>query len=447
MPTVSHKNYLFMYKLMFSLLLTVFATALFAQKQEPYEFKEIKRLAATPVKSQDQTGTCWAFSSASFLESEALRLGKGETNLSEMFVVRHIYRQKCENYVRRQGTAQFGEGGLAHDLLNAVKTFGIMPESEYPGRKDTGTPYNHKQLEKGLKTRCDEMVTLGKAGKLPVNWLAGIDSLLDVEFGVVPQTFTVDGTVFTPVSYRDYLGLRPDDYVTITSFTHHPFYTSFILEVPDNWSNGSFYNVPINELMRCLNYSLERGFTVEWDADVSNMGFSPGNGIAIVPEKDWKDRSVSERQTAFKIWEPEIPVTQEYRQQLFDTQVTTDDHLMHIVGMLDEAHSGAYYVVKNSWGDNNDAKGFVNVSENYMRANTISFTVHKSALPVDLIRKLSIPSTTSITPVVRPGVNPEGSDKAAQPGQGTNSTRLRPQASKVQPQALPKVTKPKSSNN
>lgn len=377
-----------MQKIALSLLFAVFATALFSQKQEPYEFKEIKRLAATPVKNQEKTGTCWAFSTASFLESEALRLGKREANLSEMYVVRHIYRQKCENYVRRQGTANLGEGGLAHDLLNAVKQFGIMPESAYPGRKDPGVPFNHSMLEKNLKTLCDQFVAQGKAGKLSEKWQLKVDSILDAEFGSVPPTFTLDSTVFTPVSYRDYLGIRPDDYVHITSFTHHPFYEKFILEVPDNWANGQFYNLPINEFMRTLNHALELGYTVEWDADVSNMGFSAGNGIAIVPEKDWLDRSVAERQNAFKIWEPEKPVSQEYRQQLFDRQETTDDHLMHIVGMLDETHSGHYYVVKNSWGEISDLKGYVNVSEAYMRLNTISFTIHKNALPTDVRRRL-----------------------------------------------------------
>jgi bleomycin hydrolase len=423
-----------MQKLALSLLLAVFATALFAQKQEPYEFKEIKRLPATSVKSQDQTGTCWAFSCASFLESEALRLGKSEANLSEMFVVRHIYRQKCENYVRRQGTAQFGEGGLAHDLLNAVKQYGIAPESAYPGRKDASKPLNHSQLEKGLKAMCDEFAAQGKAGKLSEKWLTKVDSVLDAEFGKVPLQFEVGGTMFTPVSYRDFLGIQPDDYVSITSFSHHPFYSTFILEVPDNWANGQFYNLPVSEMMRCLNFSLQQGYTVEWDADVSNMGFSAGNGIAVVPEKDWKDRSMADRQNAFKIWEPEKTVNQELRQQLFDKQVTTDDHLMHIVGMLDEAHGGDFYVVKNSWGEISDLKGYVNVSEAYMRLNTISFTVHKKALPTDVLSRLGIqPETAKATaPAMRP-VTPAAADKMAP----MTPAKIGPKMKPAQPSTTP----------
>lgn len=436
-----------MQKFALSLLLAVFATGLFAQKSETYEFTEIKRLPATPVKSQDKTGTCWAFSCASFLESEALRLGKSEANLSEMFVVRHIYRQKCENYVRRQGTAQFSEGGLAHDLLNAVKQFGIAPESAYPGRADVSKPYDHSQLEKSLKAMCEELVKQGKAGKLDQKWLIRVDSVLDAEFGAVPQTFTVDGTLFTPVSYRDFLAIHPDNYVSISSFTHHPFYEKFILEVPHNWANGQFYNLPLSEMMRCLQYAVQQGYTVEWDADVSNMGFSAGNGIAIVPEKEWKDRSVADRQNAFKVWEPEKTVTQEYRQQLFDQQITTDDHLMHIVGMLDEAHGGDFYAVKNSWGEISDLKGYVNVSDAYMRLNTLSFTVHKNALPTDVQRRLGIQSgsATSGAPVMRPNSTPApaATDKS---NIKVSPARIQPKTNTIQPKATPQKAGKSSSN-
>lgn len=381
-----------------TLLCIAVALSAFAQKPEAYTFKEYKRLPATPVKSQDQTGTCWAFSTTSFLESEALRLGKGETNLSEMFTVRNMYREKCENYVRRQGSARFSEGGLAHDKINAMKRYGLMPESAYPGRKDPTKPYNHSKLEKSLRTLCDTLVAQAQRGKLPANWLRQVDDALDAEFGKVPLTFEVGPTQFTPTSYRDYLGLNPDDYVTITSFTHHPFYQPFILEIPDNFAHGTFYNLPLHELTRCANYSLDKGYTVEWDADVSNAGFSAKNGLAVVPEKEWDKKSVAEREATFKTWEQEKSVTQEYRQQLFDQQITQDDHLMHIVGMLDEAHTGLYYVVKNSWGEISDYKGYVYVSEAYMRLNTISFTVHKNALPTDIRKRLGFEAGDVIVP-------------------------------------------------
>lgn len=379
-----------MKQLLVSFLLTLFLGHLGAQTSEPYEFKEYKRQTATPVKSQDQTGTCWAFSTASFLESEALRHGKNETNLSEMFVVRNIYRRKCENYVRRQGTAQFGEGGLAHDMLNAVRDFGIVPESVYPGRKDPNKPFNHSQLEKTLKEKCKEFAQQGKDGKLDPKWINKIDEILEQEFGSMPGTFTYNGVTYTPISFRDYLGINPDDYVTITSFTHHPFWKKFILEIPDNWSNGEFYNLPLDDMMRTATFAINQGYTLEWDTDVSNMGFSADNGLAIVPKTAWQDKSASARANAFKMWEPEQKVTQEYRQQLFDSQETMDDHLMHITGVVDEKHSGIYFVVKNSWGEISDFKGYVYTSEAYMRLNTISYTLPKSAIPVDVLRRLGL---------------------------------------------------------
>lgn len=379
-----------MKKITFSILFAAIFVQLFAQKQEPYQFKAPSQLAATPVKSQDQTGTCWSFSTASFLESEALRMGKGTHNLSEMYVVRHVYRQKCENYVRRQGHAQFGEGGLAHDLLNAVAHYGIVPESIYPGRKDTSKPYNHQKIEQALLSLCKDFVKQGQEGNLSDKWLVQVDSLLDDEFGVVPTQFTYNNTVFTPTSFRDFLGIEPDDYVSITSFTHHPFFEKFILEIPDNFANGQFYNLPISEMMRCANYSLQQGYTVEWDADVSNAGFSARNALAIVPEANWKDKDATAQSNTFEMWEREKTVSQEYRQQQFDRQITTDDHLMHIVGLVNEAQGGSYYVVKNSWGEISDLKGFIDVSDAYMRLNTISFTVHKNALPKDIRHRLGL---------------------------------------------------------
>jgi bleomycin hydrolase len=258
-----------MFKQIFALsaALSLSVAAMQAQTPEPYEFKEFKKVACTPIKNQEQTGTCWAFSTASFLESEAIRLGKGEYNLSEMYVVRHIYRRKCENYVRRQGHAQFGEGGLAHDLLNAVRDHGIVPEDVYPGRKDPSQPLNHGKVVEDLKSLCDKLVEKGGKGDLEANWGRQIDSLLDVHFGVVPQKFMVGAISMTPITFRDYIGINPEEYVSITSFSHHPFLQPFVLEIPDNFDNGLFYNLPLEDMMKTLNYALQQGYSVEWDAD------------------------------------------------------------------------------------------------------------------------------------------------------------------------------------
>jgi bleomycin hydrolase len=415
-------------------------TAAVAQEPgEPYQFRDEKVLTATPVKNQENTGTCWAFSTASFLESEVQRLGKGDVNLSEMFVVRHIYRQKCENYVRRQGTAQLSQGGLAHDLINAIRTQGIVPEDVYPGRKDPLKPFDHTALEKKLKTKCDDLVALGKKGELPADWTKQIDALLDEEFGPLPGKFSVGGKPYVSTTYLQWLGLNPDDYVTITSFTHHPMYQAFVLEVPDNFSNGLVHNLPLDDLMRSLNYAIQQGYTACWDADVSNPGFAAKYGLAIVPKKEWADKNAAQREATFKYLEPQKNVTAEYRQQLFDRQETMDDHLMHITGIRAEASTAdIYYAVKNSWGEISNLRGYLNVSEQYMRLNTISFLMHKKSLPLDVQQRLGFasgdvtiptapaggfqrkPTSEAATPVTRE------QQQANPPAKGKNLRRLPP---------------------
>jgi bleomycin hydrolase len=414
--------------------LLIFATSLLgfqslavAQEREPYTFKADKQLAATPVKNQQQTGTCWAFSCASFLESEVKRISNLDVDLSEMYVVRSIYREKCENYVRRQGNAQFGEGGLAHDLIRAVQRYGIVPETEYSGRKNILTGYDHSKLEAKLKDKCVEFAKLGKDGKLPKNWLTTIDGILDDEFGKVPTKFTVDGRQFTPSIYRDFLGIKTEDYVTITSFTHHPFYEPFILEIPDNFANGTMYNLPLDEMMRALNHSLEQGYSVEWDADVSNDGFSAKNGLAIVPAKKWDEKTEIQREGSFKFIEPQPTVTQALRQELFDQQVTMDDHLMHITGTdIETTQSEKYYRVKNSWGEISALKGYLRVSEAYMRLNTISFMVNKSALPADIRKSLGLGEIEG---------SPTGSNNDLKVKDPAKIKRIKPMTAPTSPQA------------
>lgn len=365
-----------------------FAAASIGRAQGAYEFKEVINLSATEVKNQGNTGTCWSFSTLSMLESEAIRMSKGPVNLSEMYVARHIWQDKCENYVRRQGKAQLSQGGLAHDVFRAVKRYGLVPEEVYPGGSPDGV-HNHADLEKQLIRTCDSLVALGKEGKLSAGWQVGIARILDAKFGEVPNKFTYKGTVFSPNSFAEYLGIDCDKYLNLTSFNHHPYWGSFVLEVPDNYSNGSYYNLPLNDLMRCVNYALQKGYTLTWDADVSNEGFS-NTGLAIVPEKDLSQKTSAQQAQMFKIWEPEKQITEAMRQDLFDRQVTQDDHLMHIVGALDEIHSGVYYLVKNSWSEKAGDKGYWRASEAYVRLNTLSVTVHRDALPDDVLKRLGL---------------------------------------------------------
>lgn len=415
-----------MYKQAFLIASILFAFQLNAQQQEPFSFKEVKNLPATPVKNQQKTGTCWCFSATSFIESELLREGKGEYDLSEMYVVRNIYRQKCENYIRRQGAAQFGQGGLAHDEINAIRAFGVMPQNVYPGKSSPDESLDHTQIEKNLKLLCADFAKRGREGKLVQDWQATLDRTLDDLFGVVPKTFKVNGKEYTPYTFRDFLGINPDDYVTITSFTHHPYWAPFVLEVPDNWANGMEYNLPLNEMMRCLNYSLDQGYTVEWDADVSNNGFSGDVGMAIVPEKEWKDKTAEQQGNMFNYWEKEKNITEAYRQEMFDKQETMDDHLMHITGSLDEIHTGLYYMVKNSWGTASKRNGYVYVSEAYMRLNTISFMVNKKGIPEDIRKRLGLEPGE----VIIPKTNTTGSAPAQQ---NMDNDKLQNKSTKDQP--------------
>jgi len=365
--------------------------------QTPYQFVEVRSMPTTNIKDQGNTGSCWSFSALSFLESELLRMGKGEHDLSEMFVVRHIYRDKCSNYVRRLGKANLSQGGLAHDALSVVERYGLVPESVYPGRKDTSRPFNHTDLETNLQHLCNRYVQLAQDGYLSQRWTQEIDSVLDAAFGVLPKEFTYKNGRYNPLSFRNYLGLSPNQYVHLTSFTHHPFYSHVILEIPDNFAGGKYYNVPLDALMNAIQYALQQGFTVEWDTDVSNEGFSREKGLAIVPRKIWAEKKPDEQRHTFVFSEEEMDVSQAYRQELFDRLITQDDHLMHIVGLLDEERNGLFYAVKNSWGEGNERKGYVYASDAYVRLNTISVTIHRDALPDDLRKRYNASSLAGST--------------------------------------------------
>jgi bleomycin hydrolase len=375
-----------------SFLFCCFVTVLTAQEPEPYRFEQVKENACSAVKDQKNTGTCWAFAGSSLMESELMRLGKSSPDISEMYIVRSIYKDKADNYIRRQGKANLSQGGLAHDAFRAAAKHGLMPQDAYQGKQ--GYDYNHSAIETELKALCDSIIETGRSGKA-IGWQARVDAYLDRTFGVLPATFAVDGRPYSAESYHNQIGLRPDDYVTLTSFTHQPMYSGFVLEIPDNWSNGVHYNVPLNDLMRAINFSLQSGYTIAWDADVSNKGFAPKHAIAIVPSIDWEQKNDAQKKNSYKYWEPQKLVTAEMRQQLFDAQETQDDHLMHIVALASEANTkDIYYKVKNSWGEITDLKGYFYASEAYLRLNTIGVTMNKNAVPQDLRRRLGLEAGT-----------------------------------------------------
>ncbi len=342
-----------------------------AQQKTAYEFTELINLDHTSTKSQGQTGTCWSFATVSFLESEVIRLGHEPVDLSEMFNVRHTYPKKAEKYVRLHGKHQFGPGSLSHDVINVLRDYGCVPESVYSGVEE-GDKHNHNQLDAVLEATV-EAVTENGGGKY--DYLSAVNGILDAYLGAAPTQFDYEGETFTPASFREHLNLNANDYVSFSSYTHHPFNEQFILEVPDNFSQGSYWNIPADDMLQVIDHALENGFTVAWDADVSEKGFSFRKGIAIVPE-DGVEKD--------ELWEtivPEKTVTQEMRQETFDDFSTTDDHLMHLIGKAKDQNGNIYYMIKNSWGEKNPYGGIQYISAAYVKLKTVGILLHKDGVP------------------------------------------------------------------
>jgi bleomycin hydrolase len=356
-----------------------------------YEFTIIKDNGAASVKNQNKSGTCWCFSTQSFLESELMRMGKGNIPLSEMFVIHNMYIEKAINYVRYQGHAQFGEGGEPHDVIDAVRDFGIVPAGIYVGLPKGDSLPVMGEMDGVLKAMLDEVNKLPD-GKLSPNWLAAYKGALDGYMGAVPTEFTYEGKTYTPQSYAKSLGINPDDYVEITSFTHHPFYSKFALEVPDNWAGGQVYNVPLDEFHQIADNAIQNGYTIEWGADVSEPGCSPSkNSLAIVPQMEiGRMTSPAAKDSIFTYPVAQANITQEMRQQAFDNLSTTDDHGMQITGMAKDQTGDEFYIVKNSWGTTNYCKGYFYVSSQYFLYKTTSIMVNKNAIPTSIRKKLGI---------------------------------------------------------
>ena len=395
-----------------NLLIAAFAVALFpaalsAQQPRPqmpepdYQFTVIKENPITSVKNQNSSGTCWCFSTISFLESEVIRL-KGikdaaqYPDLSEMFVVGQSYKDRADKYVRLNGNLTFGAGSEADDVLDVIRDYGIVPQQAMPGKQELPV---HGEIDAVTLAYVQAIAKKPNRGALSENWKAGFDAIVDAFLGVPPTSFEVNGKTYTPANYRDELGIVPDDYVTITSFTHHPFYTKFAIEVCDNWRWDTAYNVPINEFMDILKTAVENGYTAAWGADVSERGFSR-NGVAVlidataaIPQTDQQrllgNAPAQGARPAVEIPKEIVP-TQEYRQKAFDEQTTTDDHGMHIYGIAKDQNGTLYYMVKNSWGESGKYKGLWYASENYVAGKSLDIVVHKDALSKDIKKKLGI---------------------------------------------------------
>jgi len=386
------------------LLVFVVSMQLAVTAQTAYEFTDVKTLKTTPVKNQYRSGTCWSFSGISFFESELLRLGKGEVDLSEMFVVRNAYSDKAEKFVRLHGSLNFAGGGAFNDVSWVLGNQGIVPEEAYKGIEYGANGHVHGELDNVLKAYVDAVIE-NKNRELSTSWLNGLNGILDAYLGEYPEKFMFEGKEYTPQTYMKSLGLNMDDYVMLSSFTHHPFYQTFILEVPDNWAWGNVYNIKLDDLTQVIDNSIDKGFTVAWATDVSEKGFQYSKGLAVVPADDiedmndlekgkWDDFTDKEKLAFmydFSSIKSEKKITQEIRQEAFDNYQTTDDHGMHIVGTAKDQNGTEYYKVKNSWGpEGHIYDGYLYVSKAYVDYKTLSVLVNKDAIPKKLREKLGL---------------------------------------------------------
>ena len=387
-----------MKKLLISVAVFAFAIASFAQAPG-YEFTTVVSHKATPVKDQSSTGTCWCFATASFMESELLRMGKGEYDLSEMFIVRQKYMNQMEDNYLRRGKGNIGEGSLAHTFKNAYKQVGIVPEEAYSGLIDGNKEHNHGALSRYFKALVDANIA---SKKRTPQYYALINNLFDTYLGKLPEKFTYKGKEYTPKTFAESLGLNPDDYVSLTSYTHHPFYSQFAIEIQDNWRNGLSYNLPIDEFMAVMDNAVKKGYTFAWGSDVSEQGFTR-DGIAVMPDINKESElsgsdmarwtgltTANKRQIMTTKPHPEIDVTQEMRQVAFDNWETTDDHGMVIYGIAKDQNGKEYFMVKNSWGKSGKYNGIWYASKTFVAYKTMNILVHKDALPKEIAKKLGI---------------------------------------------------------
>lgn len=367
-----------------------------------FQFKDIHTVKTTSVKDQNKSGTCWCFSGTSFFEDEIMRLGGDSLDLSEMFTVYNCYKDKADRYVRYYGQTNFAPGGSLIDVAYVWDRYGAMPETAYNGLGYGEDKHVHGELD-GILDAMLKVIVKKPNKKISTAWRNALEGVLDAYLGVIPATFTYNGKTYTPKSFAESLPVKTADYVALSSFTHHPFYSDFVLEVPDNWLSGRYINLPLDELKAVVDNALANGYPVAWAADVSEGGFKWKEGVALMPKgKDegdmdgtelsrWVKLSDKERlEDKYKFDGPveEITVTQEMRQDMFDSQETTDDHGMEIVGIAEDQNGNRYYKVKNSWDTNQVYGGFIYVSEPFFLAKTMGIYLHKDAVPAKIAKKI-----------------------------------------------------------
>lgn len=400
-----------MKKLMTMVLLAVLATGANAQEKKDSAksnkpvFTTIKENKITSIKDQNRSGTCWAYSTLSFFESEILKKTGKTYDLSEMFVASKDYMDRAILTVRMHGDSQFSQGGSAYDVYYVLKNYGICPEEAMaaPGSMTGDSLANFNEFFSVMEPYVDA-VARNKAKKISSQWKVGLQGILDAYLGKCPESFKYEGKTYTPKTFAESLGLNFDDYVTITSYTHHPFWTQFAVEVQDNWRWPLSWNIPMDDMMRIIDNAVENGYTVAWGGDVSEEGFTrKGLGIAYDTKKvqsltgsdaaRWlrlTPAKKSEKLDSLGVNAPEIVPTQEMRQERFDNWELTDDHGMLIYGVAKDQNGKEYYMVKNSWGEYGDYKGTWYMTKAFIAANTMDFMVNKNAIPKDIRKKMGI---------------------------------------------------------
>lgn len=368
-----------------------------------FKFTDIKVNKTTPVKNQNKSGTCWSFSGTSVLEEDVLRKGGPELDLSEMWTVRNCYIDKAKKYISTQGNINFAQGGSFADVLYAVDNYGAVPEEVYAGLNYGEKKHSHYEMESALKAYLNAIMK-NPNKKLSTAWLPGFVGILDAYLGPAPESFTYNGKTYTPQSFAKEMGINADDFINITSYTHHPFYQPFALEIPDNWLWSQCQNVPMEELKEIVDSAIDNGYTIGWAADVSEGGFKWNKGYAVNPVPKtgddlegtelsrWVKLSSKDRENAtYDIKGPvkEKKVTQEMRQESFNNFETTDDHGMVIVGVAKDQEGNRYYKVKNSWDTNQLYDGYIYVSEPFFLEKTLSIMVNKDAVPSKISKKFT----------------------------------------------------------
>lgn len=351
-------------------VLALFSIAVFAQEEKEMFViqKEIKHL---PVISQGSTGTCWSFATTSFLESEIIRQGLPETDLSEMYFVNYCYKNKIEKYLMYHGNNNFGQGSLAHDVIDIIRENGMATQDAFPGKMVDGK-YSHGELANTLSEELKE-INKKRRGNFDFTETEELNAILEEHIGEVPTEVNYQGEKTEATELSSLLKINPDDYIEISSFSHHAYYKQFVLEVPDNWAHSLYYNVPIEELMEVMFYAVNNNYSISWDGDVSEKLFQHKNGKADVPAEQIGN------------------VTQELRQETFLNRTTTDDHLMHIVGLSNDSKGRTCFYTKNSWGpDSNQHGGYLHMTEDYVKLKTVGIMIHKDAIPKNIKRKLKL---------------------------------------------------------